>query len=235
MHDVHAEIVWIIATVVDPYMTALMLLGKYSLRLFLNVDDVIVISCHAVQTSVSERDGTHWELWISLEISLVFLTLIGTLLFLLISQRRGTNFAAIRLICRFCVCTIWRDANDISLWLFKLQRVMCLLLWTSFVNWRHIFNRFDRWWMLQNLTTADWYLSNFEIREQSFGLFTALSPKVGCNVWKAAVYCKSKQEKSNLQKTIYAQILFAICFFWLTKATILKCTANDSRVYCLST
>ena len=115
-------------TVVDTYMTALMLLGKCSLRLYLNVDDVIVISSYAVQTSVSERDDIDWELWISLEISLLFLTLIDTTLFLLIGQRRGTNFAAVRRICRFCVSTIWRDTNEFSLWLVKWQRMMGLLL-----------------------------------------------------------------------------------------------------------
>jgi len=53
-------------------MTAVMFLGKCSLPL-LNVDDLILSPLIPVLNLVSERDDIHWELWISLELSPLFL------------------------------------------------------------------------------------------------------------------------------------------------------------------
>jgi len=54
-------------------LTAVMLLGKCSRPLLLHVDELIFSPLIPVPTSVSGRDDIQWELWISLDLSPVFL------------------------------------------------------------------------------------------------------------------------------------------------------------------
>lgn len=143
-------------------MTAVMSLGKCSLPLLLNVDELILSPLIPVLTSVSERGDIQWELWISLELFSLFLLMCSCL------SIKDEVRVFLKSVAYGYFVSVQFDMTQARFQCGRSSRREWRVWFSegvlSFIS--HFYPIFQ--WMIWKHTIADWYHSKFEILKHGF-------------------------------------------------------------------